>query len=159
MSLRRLAAPLLVGSLLILLSACAGVSVPAVTVTATVTQEPAPAKEKPAVAPQDTGSPFSDSQWEDWGYQVAEPGNLYVKFADSNEYTCGMYDCIGVNVHNARACPQMLYVEANIMSGQTVVGMTNKSFGAVAAFTDSAGVLEDYTGAGDGFRLSKVTCL
>lgn len=159
MSLRRLTVPLLTAPLLITLAACAGPPMPVATVTATVTQEPAQAQDQPSASTQETRNATLDRLWEGSGYETAESGNLYVKFADSSEYSCGNYDCIGIYIHNIKPCSGMLYVEANIMSGGAAVGMTNKTFGAVPANNDSSAVLEDYTDAGDGFRISKVTCI
>lgn len=122
-----------------------------------------PEEVEPVAAPEPAYTPPSqaerlDETMKSQGYEPAVSGNVYIKFAGQDDYTCGYYDCIGVHVWVEDGCPSMLYVEANIMSGDTVVGMTNNSPGAVAPESPVAFVLEDVRGQGDSFRISKVTC-
>lgn len=151
----------LTAAVLGLTAGCITVHVPA-PAAPTSTHDSEPPVERPASTPQSaTGpedSPFSDHQWGEWGYQVVESGNIYAKFADRSTFTCGTYNCVAVEVHVAHGCPSMLYIEANVLSGETVVGMANASPGAVAPFSDVSVLLEDHRNAGDGFRLAQITC-
>ena len=83
---------------------------------------------------------------------------VYWAWMAPDEYTCGYsFDCIGVVVVAMQACSS-IYVEAAILAGETHVGMTNELTSAVEAMSTAAFLLEDHTGNGDGFRITKISC-
>lgn len=92
------------------------------------------------------------------GYSVIETGRIYVLPYDPEDFTCGSYRCMYYTVVALGGCPGGLYVEASILSGDVVVGMSNDLVGGVAAGEDARVFLEDYAGGGDAFRISEVSC-
>lgn len=100
---------------------------------------------------------FLSSNPGDWF--IEEPGNLYWRYSDdTDELTCGRWDCLGVVVFTYQGCPSGLYVEAAIEADGVVIGRTNDSIGALGEEGTGAIFLEDLTGYGDTFRVTKVNC-
>lgn len=91
-------------------------------------------------------------------WQVVETGHVYFRFADDEEFTCGQWDCTVVVVVTKDGCPNGVYVEASVLQGETVVGLANGTIGALLAREVGTTMLEDISGSGDTFRVSKVKC-
>lgn len=123
---------------------------------------PAPTAKNDAEAPAPqhvkSNAEYRDEAMTADGWTVYESGNLYVQFADPSEFTCGYANCTYVYVAAIHGCPNSLYVEASLMSGDTVIGMTNDLLGVVKPEDTAAAHLEDYAGNADSYRLTKVTC-
>jgi hypothetical protein len=91
------------------------------------------------------------------GYEPAGNG-LYYRWAELSEFTCGYWDCLYLYVLTGSAsCPNSVYVEANIMSGSTAIGMTNDTVGGLGPYSSASLLLEDYVG-GDSFQLTEINC-
>lgn len=91
------------------------------------------------------------------GFEPAGEG-LYYRWARDNEFNCGYWDCAVIYVVTLdKECPQSVYVEANVMSGATAVGLTNDSVGGLARYSSAAFTLEDFVG-GDSFQLTAISC-
>ena len=84
--------------------------------------------------------------------------HVYYRFADTNEYRCGYWDCTAIYVASTKGCASGFYVEAAITNGSIDVGMTNKITAASPANNIVAVLLEDHLG-GSGFRLAKINCM
>lgn len=100
---------------------------------------------------------FLSSNPGDW--VIEEAGNVYWRYSDdSDELTCGRWDCLGVVVFAYQGCPTGLYVEAAIEADGVVIGRANDSIGAIPSEGTGAILLEDLTGYGDTFRVTRVNC-
>ena len=108
--------------------------------------------------PAKTASQVVDDQFIADGFQVAESGSLYFRWANDGEVTCGQWRCAGVIVQTINGCQNSLYVEASLLSGGAVVGMANDSLGVVSTHGSAVAILEDYQDIGDSFRVTKVNC-
>ncbi|NYD84734.1 hypothetical protein [Cellulomonas oligotrophica] len=92
-------------------------------------------------------------------WEVIESGNVYVRFADPDEYHCGMLDSTSVVAYARLGCPTSLYVKASVLdAGGTVIGFANDLLGAVPADGSAQALLEDTTGQVETFTLTEVTC-
>jgi hypothetical protein len=90
------------------------------------------------------------------GYESAGNG-LYYRWANPDEFTCGNWACAAVFVTTGSAACSGVYVEANIMSGNMVIGFTNDTVGALGPSSVAGLMLEDYVG-GDSFKITQVNC-
>jgi hypothetical protein len=128
--------------------------------SAPATEEAQPEAAAPAPEPQQvkTDAEYRDEAMTADGWDVYESGNLYVQFVDPADFTCGYANCTFVHVATIRGCPNSLYVEASLMSGDTVIGMTNDMLGVVGPEGTATAHLEDFAGNADGYRLTKVNC-
>jgi hypothetical protein len=91
------------------------------------------------------------------GYEPAGDG-LYYRWAELSEFNCGYWDCAYLYVlTRSESCPRSVYVEANIMSGSTAIGMTNATVGGLGPYSSASLLLEDYVG-GDSFQLTEINC-
>ena len=94
------------------------------------------------------------------GWTLAESGNLFWRWADDGNVTCGTYPCSGVEVlTGARGCPGGVYVEAAIMNGETSIGRDNEITAGLRENSNAAIILENYLGYGDSLRMSDVHCM
>lgn len=100
---------------------------------------------------------LQDKVYADAGYRNAG-NNVYFRWLNSGEYSCGNWDCGGFAVIAANGCPSGLYLEAAIMSGSTQVGWTNKAFAGLAPGGTATGVFEMVTASGDSFSITEVNC-
>ncbi|QCR20273.1 hypothetical protein [Agrococcus sp. SGAir0287] len=93
------------------------------------------------------------------GLTPAGTPGLYVQWAPTTDYTCGYWDCAALYIVSLDAtCPSMVYVEANIVSGSTVVGFTNATLGSLRPGGTGAVMLENFTGFAGEFDLTEVNC-
>ncbi|MCB2412606.1 hypothetical protein LGT39_07055 [Demequina sp. TTPB684] len=100
---------------------------------------------------------WQDSYFADEGFENVG-NNVYFRWLESSEYSCGNWDCAGFSVVAADGCPSGIYLEAAIMSGSTQVGWTNDSFAGLAPGGTAAGVFEMVTASGDSFSLTEANC-
>lgn len=100
---------------------------------------------------------LQDSLWADMGYDNIGD-NVYFRWADKSDYSCGRWDCSAFDVYAADGCPNGLYLEAAIMSGGVQVGWTNETFSGMAAGDFASGFFEMVSAQGDGFQLTEANC-
>lgn len=100
---------------------------------------------------------MQDQFWAGQGYENMG-SNVYFRWLEDSEYSCGNWDCAGFAVVAADGCPGGLYLEAAIMSGDSQVGWTNETFAAIPAKGSAAGIFEMVAATGDSFTLSEVYC-
>lgn len=98
-----------------------------------------------------------DQSWSDLGWDSVGD-DVYFRWADNDEFSCGRYDCLAFHVIAVNGCPGGMYLEAAILSGNTQVGWTNETFTGIPAGGDATGFFEDIYGQGDGFRLTEMNC-
>ena len=98
-----------------------------------------------------------DKSMADQGWSSA--GNeIYFQFADSNDYTCGYFDCAYVNVHVVNACNAGVYLSASILDGTTAVGLDNGVTGGLPAGGNAQILLQDTRGGGT-FSITDLHCM
>lgn len=116
--------------------------------------------DRSASAPQeaDKFAQEADKVLEADGWTVWESGNLYIRPAESGTYSCGPFACIAYWIGVVDGCPNALYIEASIMRDGVVIGYTNDRLGAIEAKGSGFAVLQDVSGEGDAFGVSKVSC-
>lgn len=125
--------------------------------TSSTSTETAAAQPKNST-PKLTQAEKDDNFWEGLGYKIAVSGNVYIKAAESGQYTCGRYNCLAYFVHTIQGCPSALYVEASVVNNGVVVGMSNDMVGGIPANGDASVLLEDIGNEGTAFRLTDVNC-
>lgn len=93
-------------------------------------------------------------------WSVIEPGNLYMRWAENDEFTCGNYDCAVLFFETATSCYGGVYVRASILDGDHVVGWTNGTTGGFDSDQTASLMLENYQRfEGDiGFEVTDVRC-
>jgi len=91
-------------------------------------------------------------------WQVITSGELYLRYGEPDEFTCGMWDCLMVVVYSRTGCPGGVYVEAAIERDGVVVGWTNDVVGALSPDQTGTGFLDDIEGTGGTFRVNEVVC-
>jgi hypothetical protein len=84
--------------------------------------------------------------------------DVYYMFADPSKYTCGYSDCAYVLLLAMSGCPNSLYVEAAVTRNGVDIGLANHLAAAVPVEGQVNALLEDFSGSGDGFRITKVDC-
>ncbi|MFV0634898.1 hypothetical protein [Demequina sp.] len=84
--------------------------------------------------------------------------NVYFRWAERDEYSCGRYDCIAFSVIAHDGCPGGLYLEAAIMRDGTQVDWTNETFSAIPQYGSASGFFEDIFSQGDSFQLTEANC-
>ncbi|WP_343924237.1 hypothetical protein [Rhodoglobus aureus] len=84
--------------------------------------------------------------------------DVYYMFADQSNYTCGYWDCAYVVLLAMSGCPNSLYVEAAVTRNGVDIGLANHLAAAVPVEGQVNAHLEDFSGSGDGFRITKVNC-
>ena len=99
-----------------------------------------------------------DAALAEQGFSPAGDGDLYYRFAEPSEYTCGYVDCTYIFVVSVDGCASGVYAEANLLQGNLVVGMTNDISGSLASFQPAAMSFDAYQGA-DAFEVTDVHCL
>lgn len=98
-----------------------------------------------------------DAMYASLGFEPVGQG-VYFRWASSDEYWCGYWDCIGFQVIAADGCPSSLYLEAAILSGGMQVGWTNTRFSGLAPGGSAGGLFEMVGVSGDTFSLTDVSC-
>ena len=92
-------------------------------------------------------------------WEVIESGDLYFSYGASDQFTCGRWDCVMVQVVSLTGCPGGAYVEAAIENSDgAVVGWTNVRIGALEPEQVGADLLEDVRGIGSSFNVNEVKC-
>lgn len=130
----------------------------------TPSSRPTPSRQPPPPPPpppSKTEAELQDEHMalpENGGWSVAESGNVYYRFLDDDEFSCGNYDCVGVAVAAIEGCPGGVYIEAAIESGGVVVGRTNEVLGALDPEQVGAALLEDVRDIGDTFKITEINC-
>ena len=118
------------------------------------------AKSNPAPLPPKSADTILDENMVASGWTLAESGNLFWRWADDSNVTCGTYPCSGVEVRTgARGCPGGVYVEAAIMNGETSIGRDNEITAGLRDNASAAIILKNYLGYGDSLRMSDVHCM
>ncbi|WDH78229.1 DUF2510 domain-containing protein [Microbacterium esteraromaticum] len=136
-------------------------SSPAAEETSDDEPEDASSEEIEPATPDEPAEPptkSTDTTMTDLGWSIYESGNIYFRFADKSSYTCGYTRCSYVEVMTISGCPNMLYVEASLLQGDTVVGMTNDALGQVRPEESALAHLQDFNDSADTFRLSEIAC-
>jgi hypothetical protein len=98
-----------------------------------------------------------DAFYKGWGYESAGDG-LYMRWVDTSDFTCGYWSCAYVEVMAVDGCPSNMYVEAAITNGGADIGFANHMAAGVERGGTVMALLEDHSGTGDGFRVTKVNC-
>lgn len=127
----------------------------------TDSKSPEPKKEKDeseAKEPQQEPQKTADEIWKDKGFEVAEPGNLYVPAMDTSEFTCGYAPCLYYQVYTVDGCPNGLYLEASVLQGGAVVGMSNDMVSGVRPGESAVLELEAYGHDSVQFRINDLSC-
>lgn len=92
-------------------------------------------------------------------WEVIESGDFYFSYGADDQFDCGRWDCVMVQVVSLTGCPGGAYVEASIENaGGAVVGWTNVRIGAIEPDQVGADLLEDTSGLGSSFNVSEVKC-
>ena len=91
------------------------------------------------------------------GYSPAGDG-MYYRFAEDSEFSCGYYDCTAVVVSTASTTCSGVYLEANLIRNDVVVGFVNDTAGSLGKYSVAVMMLEDYQDTGGAFRITKVNC-
>ena len=91
------------------------------------------------------------------GYSPAGDG-MYYRFAEDSEFSCGYYDCTAVVVSTASTTCSGVYLEANLIRNDVVVGFVNDTAGSLGKYSVAVMTLEDYQDTGGAFRITKVNC-
>ncbi|WP_144720138.1 hypothetical protein [Agrococcus jejuensis] len=124
-----------------------------------VAQEQAAASAAAAAEDAAEAQALEESVAADLGLTPAGPPGLYLQWAPTTDFTCGYWDCAAfVLVSFDATCSSMVYVEANIVSGSTVVGFTNATLGSLRPGETGVVMLENFSGLTGDFQLTQVNC-
>ncbi|MFF2633487.1 hypothetical protein ACFVR6_11445 [Microbacterium sp. NPDC058021] len=121
--------------------------------------EPATQNDVVADPPPKTPAQRLDEAAAAEGWQVVESGELYIKAAEPDTFTCGSYPCLWYTVQSTSGCESGVYVKADIMHDGHAVAWTNAITPSISGGEAVSVMLEDVQGVGSQFRLSEVSCM
>ncbi|WP_146071797.1 hypothetical protein [Cryobacterium sp. Y50] len=91
------------------------------------------------------------------GYSPAGD-HVYYRFANDEEFTCGYYDCAAVVITTTWTTCSGVYLEANLVRNEVVIGLANDSAGYLGENSTAVLTLEDYQDTGGAFQITTVNC-
>lgn len=110
-------------------------------------------------ASSNTSTEDSTDAWmEDQGYETAISGNVYIRALKTSEFTCGYLSCLYYAVYVEKGCPSGVFIQGSIDANGTSVGPVNARTAALGAKSNATFSFEDYTGQGDSFHVTGVSC-
>jgi hypothetical protein len=129
-------------------------------IRADLAREAAADQARQAAAREEAARAAEVRHMEEQGWFATNVNGLYAQWLEPDQYYCGYWDCAGIGLYATESnCLNSVYVEANLMSGESIVGYTNGMLGSLPAEQGAALLLENHTGMSNlTFELTEVSC-
>jgi hypothetical protein len=122
---------------------------------------PSPSKTSvidPSLVPEDGGFAAADDlSYETGGYDVWKSGSIWYK-ALEEESECSYIACGQYVIRVKDGCPESLYVEASLMEGASVVGVSNDMLGTIGPEERAVVTLPVTQPSATAIRITEISC-